>query len=147
MQDKFSVSFIDDEGSIIVPKSVRPTIDYEVTHLGNKKGARQQFRHKNLHIRDYGDYYTVHIDNIDPRKDPLGHLLMDAPEFLIGILSAVSIGKLIGPAILKSKRTEDDNKGTQLSSGIAAGSIIGSAAITSYMATIILKKIAGKGWF
>ena len=145
MPDKFSVSFIDDEGSIIVPKSVRPTIDYEVTHLGNKKGARQQFRHKNLHIRDYGDYYTIHIDNIDPRKDPLGHLLIDAPEFLIGIMSAVSIGKLVGSAIGKSKRTEDDKKETQLSNGITAGCIIGSAAINSYMATIFLKKITRRG--
>ena len=147
MHYKFSVSFIDDEGSIIVPKSVRPTIDYEVTHLGNKKGARQQFRHKNLHIRDYGDYYTVHIDNIDPRKDPLGHLIIDAPEFLVGIMSAVSIGKLIGPAVGKSKRLEADKKENQLSSGVAAGCIIGSAAVTSYMATIFIKRIIKRGWF
>lgn len=147
MHYKFSVSFIDDEGSIIVPKSVRPTIDYEVTHLGDKKGARQQFRHKNLHIRDYGDYYTVHIDNIDPRKDPLGHLIIDAPELLIGIMSAVSIGKLIGPAVGKSKRLEADKKENQLSSGVAAGCIIGSAAVTSYMATIFIKRIIKRGWF
>jgi hypothetical protein len=147
MHYKFSVSFIDDEGSIIVPKSVRPTIDYEVTHLGDKKGARQQFRHKNLHIRDYGDYYTVHIDNIDPRKDPLGHLIIDAPELLVGIMSAVSIGKLIGPAVGKSKRLEADKKENQLSSGIAAGCIIGSAAVTSYMATIFIKRIIKRGWF
>jgi hypothetical protein len=147
MHYKFSVSFIDDKGSIIVPKSVRPTIDYEVTHLGDKKGARQQFRHKNLHIRDYGDYYTVHIDNIDPRRDPLGHLIIDAPEFLVGIMSAVSIGKLIGPAVGKSKRLEADKKENQLSSGIAAGCIIGSAAVTSYMATIFIKRIIKRGWF
>jgi hypothetical protein len=139
--------FIDDEGNIIVPKSVRPTIDYEVTHLGDKKGARQQFRHKNLHIRDYGDYYTVHIDNIDPRKDPLGHLIIDAPELLVGIMSAVSIGKLIGPAIGKSKRLEADKKENQLSNGIAAGCIICSAAVTSYMATIFIKRIIKRGWF
>lgn len=147
MHYKFSVSFIDDEGSIIVPKSVRPTIDYEVTHLGDKKGARQQFRHKNLHIRDYGDYYTVHIDNIDPRKDPLGHLIIDAPEFLVGIMSAVSIGKLIGPAVGKSKSLQADKKENQLSNGIAAGCIIGSAAVTSYMATIFIKRIIKRGWF
>src|ERR671918_1022415 len=118
MPNKFSMSFIDDEGSIIVPKSVRPTIDYEVTHLGNKKGARQQFRHKNLHIRDYGDHYTVHIDNIDPRKDPLGHLLIDAPDFLVGIMSAILAGKLVGSAISDSERAEDDNRGTRLPNGI-----------------------------
>ena len=143
MQDKFSVSFIDDEGSIIVPKSVRPTIDYEVTYLGNKKGARQQFRHKNLHIRDYGDYYTIHIDNIDPRKDPLGHLLIDAPEFLIGIISAVSVGKLVGSVIGKSKRTEDDNKETRLTNGIGSRMHNRFGSHNSYRATIILKKIFG----
>jgi hypothetical protein len=141
------VSFIDDEGSIIVPKSVRPTIDYKVTHIGDKKGARQQFRHKNLHIRDYGDYYTVHLDSIDPRKDPLGHLIIDAPELLVGIMSAVSIGKLIGPAIGKGKSLQADKKENQLSNGIAAGCIIGSAAVTSYMATIFIKRIIKRGWF
>ena len=141
------MSFIDDEGSIIVPKSVRPTIDYEVTPIGDKKGARQQFRHKNLHIRDYGDYYTVHLDSIDPRNDPLGHLIIDAPEFLVGIMSAVLIGKLIGPAIGKNKSLEADKKENQLSNGIAAGCIIGSAAVTSYMATIFIKRIIKRGWF
>jgi hypothetical protein len=102
--------FIDDEGGIIVPKDVRPTIDYEETLLGNKKGAKRQFRYKNLHIREYSGYYTVHIDRVDPRKDPLGHLLIDAPEFLVGIISAISIGKLIGSVVNDSKRVEDVNK-------------------------------------
>jgi hypothetical protein len=141
MQHKFSMSFIDDEDSIIVPKPVRPTIDYEETHFGNKKGARRQFRYKNLHIREYDDHYTVHIDKIDPRKDPLGHLLIDAPEFLVGIMSAILAGKLIGSAISDIQKAEDDNRGMRLSNGIAAGCILGSAAITSYMATNILKKI------
>jgi hypothetical protein len=140
------VSFIDDEGSIIVPKSVRPTVDHEVTPIGDKKGARQQYRHKNLHIRDYGDYYTVHLDSIDPRKDPLGHLIIDAPEFLVGLMSAVLIGKLVGHAIGKDESVEADKKEIQLSNGIAAGCIIGSAAVTSYMATIFLKRIIKRGW-
>jgi hypothetical protein len=36
---------------------------------------------------------------VDPRKDPFGHLLIDAPEFLVGIISAISIGKLIGSVV------------------------------------------------
>ena len=47
---------------------------------------------------------------MDPRKDPFGHLLIDAPEFLVGIISAISIGKLIGSVVNDSKRVEDDNK-------------------------------------
>jgi hypothetical protein len=135
------MSFIDDEDSIIVPKPVRPTIDYKETHYGNKKGARRQFRYKNLHIREYGDHYTVHVDKIDPRKDPLGHLLIDAPEFLVGIMSAILAGRIVGSAISDSERAEEDNIGTRLSNGITAGCIMGSAAITSYMATNIFKKM------
>ena len=118
MQDKFSVSFIDDEGSNYVPKSVRPTIDYEVTHLGNKKGPGNSSAIRIYISEIMVTIILIHIDNIDPRKDPLGHLLIDAPEFLISIISAVSIGKLVGSAIGKNKRTEDDNKGTQLSNRI-----------------------------
>lgn len=87
--------FIDVDGDIIVPKDVRPTIDYDETQLGNRKGAKRQFRYKNLHIREYSGHYTVHVDKVDPRKDPLGHLLIDAPEFLMGIISAISVGRLV----------------------------------------------------
>jgi hypothetical protein len=141
MRDKFSVSYIDDEGSIIVPKSVRPTIEYEETLLGDKKGAKRQFRYKNLHIREYGDYYTVHMDKVDPRKDPFGHLLIDAPEYLVGLMSAISMGKLVGFAFNDNNKTEDNKKRTQLSNVIAAGCIMTSAAITSYMASNIFKKL------
>ena len=118
MHDKFSVSYIDDERSITGPKSVRPTIEYEETLLGNKKGAKRQFRYKNLHIREYSDYYTVHMDKVDPRKDPFRHLLIDAPEFLVGLMSAISMGKLVGFAFNDNSRTEDNKKRTQLSNGI-----------------------------
>jgi hypothetical protein len=135
------VSYIDDEGSIIVPKSVRPTIEYEETLLGDKKGAKRQFRYKNLHIREYGDYYTVHMDKVDPRKDPFGHLLIDAPEYLVGLMSAISMGKLVGFAFNDNNKTEDNKKRTQLSNVIAAGCIMTSAAITSYTASNIFKKL------
>jgi hypothetical protein len=90
---------IDTDGDIIVPKDVRPTIDYDETRLGNRKGAKRQFRYKNLHIREYSGHYTVHVDKVDPRKDPLGHLLIDAPEFLMGIISAISVGRLVHSVI------------------------------------------------
>jgi hypothetical protein len=109
--------FIDNDGDIIVPKDVRPTIDYNETQLGNRKGAKRQFRYKNLHIREYSGYYTVHVDKVDPRKDPVGHLLIDAPEFLVGIISAISVGWSVLLSI--SKRTEDDNKEFHLANKIS----------------------------
>ena len=81
------------------------------------------------------------MDKVDPRKDPFGHLLIDAPEFLVGLMSAISMGKLVGFAFNDNNRTEDNKKRTQLSNGIAAGCIMTSAAITSYMASNIFKKL------
>src|SRR5690348_5275619 len=70
---------------IEVPKEIRPFMlgDAEETRLGQKNGADKQYRYGNLHIREYDDKYLVHMDEIDPRKDPLGHLLVDAPEVLL----------------------------------------------------------------
>jgi hypothetical protein len=77
------MKFVDDDGCILVPKSVRPLIDYPVTQIGNRNGALRQFRHGKLHIREYDDYYSVHSDKIDPMYDPIGHLVVDAPEYLV----------------------------------------------------------------
>ena len=89
-------NYIDDEGNVIVSKSVRPIIEYPETFLGTKRGSRRQFRYGNLHIREYEEYYTTHMDKIDPRKDPLGHLMIDAPEYLVGLFLALSIAKRVG---------------------------------------------------
>ena len=45
-------------------------MEYEPTILG-EKGSIKQYRHGNLHIREYDNYYSVHYDKIDPRNDPL----------------------------------------------------------------------------
>jgi hypothetical protein len=84
------VDFIDKDGNILVPKDVRPFIEYEKTCLGARRGAIRQYRYKNLHVREYRDHYSVHSDRIDPRLDPLGHLLVDAPEYLIPLAIAIS---------------------------------------------------------
>lgn len=35
------MSFVDNEGNILVPKAVRPVMDYEPTTLGEKKGSKK----------------------------------------------------------------------------------------------------------
>ncbi len=84
--------FIDNDGNIIVPKTVRPLIEYEPTILGEKKGSKTQYRRGNWHIREYDNYYSVHYDKIDPRSDPFGHILVDASKYFpsIMMLSALS---------------------------------------------------------
>ena len=97
--------FVGDDGSIIVPKAVRPIIEYSPTALGSGCGALRQFRAGKLHIREYDSYYSVHSDKIDPLNDPLGHLIIDAPEYLVGILSGLSVySTLKDKSINRSKK-------------------------------------------
>jgi hypothetical protein len=136
------VDYIDGEGSIIVPKSVRPIIDYKETSLGNKKGAKREFRYGNLHIREYDDYYTVHRDNIDPSENALGHLLADAPEYLAGGISAAFVGYKVGQEVYDRSKAKGKNQRIALQDAIIAGCISGSAAgwISSYIVSSIIRK-------
>ena len=94
---------------IEVPKEIRPFMleDAEETKLGQKNGANKQYRYGKLHIREYEDKYLIHMDNVDPRKDPLGHLIFDAPEVLVGLASAAIGGKKIALQIYKNQKSKN----------------------------------------
>ena len=136
------MQYIDGEGNIIVPKSVRPIIDNKETILGNKKGAKRQFRHGNLHIREYDDYYIAHMDKIDPRKDPLGHLLADAPEYLAGSISAAFVGYKVGQEVYDRNKVKGKNQRTALYNAILAGCLAASTAgsLSSYIVSNTIRK-------
>jgi len=136
------VHYIDGEGSIIVPKSVRTIIDYKETPLGSKKGAKRQFRYGNLHIREYDDYYTMHRDETDPRRNSLGHLLVDASEYLTSTDSASYIGYKEGKEVHKRKKARGENQRTALYDAILASSIADSAGgwVSSYILSRIIRK-------
>jgi hypothetical protein len=76
----------------------------EETLLGKKNGAYKQYRYGNLHIREYDDKFLVHTDKVDPRKNPLGHLIHDAPEVLVGLACAV-LGGAKASSALKQKKS------------------------------------------
>lgn len=141
------MKFVDDDGSIIVPKSVRPIIEYPTTSLGNRCGALKQFRNGNLHIREYSNYYSVHSDCINPLHDPLGHLLIDAPEYLVGMLSGISVySSLKAGSAIRSKNNRTTTPNSPPRSGGKGGSPPFIAAILaaygSYAITKSLKKLA-----
>lgn len=87
------MSFVDEEGNIIVPKLVRPIIRYAPTILGEKKGSNYQYRLGNLHVREYADHYRVHTDRIDPHMDPLGHILIDVPRYANAVIMLARIAR------------------------------------------------------
>jgi hypothetical protein len=136
------VHYIDGEGNIIVPKPVRPIIDYKETSLGNKKGAKREFRYGSLHIREYDDNYTVHKDNIDPKDDALGHLLTDAPEYLVGSVSAAFVGYKIGQEIYYRSKAKGKNQRTALYDAILAGCLaaLTAGSVSSYIVTKTIRK-------
>ena len=118
---------------IEVPKELREFMleGAEETILGKKNGAIKQYRYGNLHIREYNDKFLVHTDKIDPRKNPLGHLIFDAPEVLIGLACAILGGSQISRNLL------DNNKSK--SSSILPGLVF--SIISGYIGYVTSKKI------
>lgn len=121
---------------IEIPKDVRPIMldNAEETTLGQKKGAKKQYRYGNLHIREHDDKYLVHVDKIDPRKNPLGHLLFDAPEVLVGLASAA-----IGGAKVFSYLNKKQN--SKLTKQAAATSSLLISLAAGYLAYSLTKKL------
>jgi hypothetical protein len=75
------------DDSFLVSKEVLPSLDgfgFVETVLGDPQGCLKQYRNANgLHVREYEEYFEIHEDQIDPRADPLGHLVFDSPETLV----------------------------------------------------------------
>ncbi len=90
---------------IEVPKQLREFMleEAEETILGQNNGAYKQYRYGNLHIREYHDKFLVHTDRVDPRQDPMGHLVRDAPEVLIGLACAAFAGLQTAKKLRKKK--------------------------------------------
>ena len=121
------MEFIDGDGNIIVPKAVRPIIDLKETSLGSKKGAIRQYRYGVLHIREYDTHYSVHMDTVDPSSNPLGHLLVDAPEYLAGATAAFIVGRRFGTTVYNMRKKEGKSTKDAVIDAILAGYIAGSA--------------------
>jgi hypothetical protein len=122
------VEFIDGDGNIVVPKAVRPILDLQETALGSKKGAKKQYRYGNLHIRDYDTHYTVHMDKVNPLTNPLGHLIVDAPEYLAGAAAALIVGKRVGASVYNRRKKEGKSTRDAAIDAALAGYIAGSSA-------------------
>lgn len=117
---------------IEVPKELREFMinGAEETILGQKNGALKQYRYGSLHIREYDDKFLVHTDKIDPRKDPIGHLVYDAPEVLIGLVCAIFGGSKIAKSVFNN-----NSKKLSLTSGLV------SSVLSGYIGYVASKKI------
>lgn len=122
---------------IEVPKDIRHFMleNAQETDLGQRNGAIRQFRYGNLHIREYEDKYLVHMDKVDPRTDPLGHLIHDAPEFLVGLASAYFAGKKVATEVYKVQKNRPI-------AAIGAGALgLLASVVTGYAGYSLIKKL------
>ena len=122
---------------IEIPKELGPFIleKAEETSLGHKNGAKKQYRYGNLHIREYDDKFLVHMDTVDPRKNPIGHLVSDAPEVLVGLASAVIGGSKAASYVSKNNKNLFFNKKSPVIYGLIASLVFG------YLGFSLTKKI------
>jgi len=122
---------------IEIPKEIRPFMleGADETTLGNKNGAKKQFRYGNLHIREYEDKFLVHMDKFDPIKNPLGHLVFDAPEVLIGLASAALGGSKVASYIYKKQNNSIFSKRNSIVLGLLSSLVFG------YLGFALTKKI------
>lgn len=112
---------------IEIPKELGPFMleKAEETFLGQKNGAKKQYRYGNLHIREYDDKFLVHMDKVDPRENLLGHLVLDLPEILIGLASAAIGGGKVASYIYKNQKNSIFAKQSSTISGLIASLVFG----------------------
>ncbi len=64
--------------------------------FGDPQGQRTDYRkplkdNRCIHAREFEDYYCIHWDYFDPVQNLIGHMVFDAPHWLI-LLSLAGIG-------------------------------------------------------
>jgi hypothetical protein len=123
---------------ISISKEVLPELpnDYQETSLGDRRGAKKQYRSTstsssgNLHAREYDNKFTIHIDQEDPRRNPIGHLVKDAPETIAAAATTMYIAKRkFGKSTKLS--TAQDNSGFLSGGGLIGTLLLSFIALNS----------------
>ena len=77
------------------------------------------------------------MDKVDPAKDPMGHLLIDAPEYLAATIAGLKAAKQAGCTVYTEKKGNN-----AFVEGLRAACLAGSVAATcSYIVASVVKQI------
>src|SRR6266566_633635 len=69
-----------------------------VGSLGEAAGQNADYRlplddGREVHVREYPSHYTIHWDQVSAVRNPIGHLLSDAPHWIIiGLVGLILVG-------------------------------------------------------
>ncbi len=82
-----------------ISKEILPELpsNFKTSRLGEKRGSIRQFRldGSRIHVREYDYNFTVHVDKVDPKTNPLLHLAIDSPQTLGALAGSVIIGSSV----------------------------------------------------
>ncbi|MCW4053554.1 MAG: hypothetical protein NWE84_01355 [Candidatus Bathyarchaeota archaeon] len=104
---------------IRISKRVLPRLppEFKITKLGYaRKGALVQYRGPNaIHVHEYPKYWLLHKDRGDPRtfKGVLAHLLFDAPEIPLSVLTGSVSGIAVGRIVYETRKNKSKDAGKE----------------------------------
>jgi hypothetical protein len=92
--------------SVTVPKSAVPpptVYDGFEESIGEPEFQIRDMRKRinvteSMHVKGYDEHCEVYRDRVNPKYDPLGHLIEDSPEVPAGVAAAVMYGYEAGKA-------------------------------------------------
>lgn len=80
----------------VLKKEEHPTLPscFKETIFGESApgSVRQHRGPAGSHVHEFPDRWVLHRDIVDAEADPLGHLLSDAPEYLVSALVGLATG-------------------------------------------------------
>ena len=135
--------------SISLPKSEIPSLprEFRESFLGTPPwiahpGASRQFRGPGAtHAYELSDRFEVHRDKYDPKTDPLGHIIFDAPELVIatGVATLLSAVVYIFLEKLENKRPGEQRRPWF---SIAMSAIVGTIAWFLFYVIFAMLRVA-----
>jgi len=71
-----------------------------VSSIGEAAGQKADFRlplddGREIHVREYDEHYTVHWDQVSAIRNPIGHLVADAPHWILVVFLGAVMALLI----------------------------------------------------
>jgi len=125
---------------VMISKAAVPVLPsvYDETFLGTPPGlahpgAFRQYRDRGrIHVYETIRHWIPHRDSVDPRKDPVMHLVLDAPEVLGGVITGLVVGGIAAYKTrshkLRKGDSESDANAAAIWTGVAIGVLAGAVA-------------------